>query len=59
MQAHARRPGDASPNGGAGGGRAPKAAEAERKTAQPLRDAARAAQIAAWIGAVGVGGADI
>ena len=58
MQAHARRPGDASPNGGAGGG-AHLLAEVERKTAQPLRDAGRAAQIAAWIGSVGMGCADI
>jgi hypothetical protein len=59
MQAHARRPGDASPNGGAGGGAHSKRLKRSGRRRQPLRDADRAARIAAWIGAVGVGWADI
>jgi len=59
MQAHARRPGDASPIGGAGGVEHPKRLKRSGRRRQPLRDAAHAARIAAWIGVVGVGKADI
>ncbi len=59
MQAHARRPGDASPNGSVGGGAHPERLKRSGRRRQPLRDAARAAQIAAWIGVVGVGRVEV
>ena len=59
MPARARRPDDASPNGGVGGGAHPERLKRSGRRRQPLRDAARAAQIAAWIGVVGVGGAEV
>jgi hypothetical protein len=47
MQAHARRPGDASQNGAAGGAAHPERLKRSGRRRQPLRDADRAAQIAA------------
>ena len=66
-RAHARRPGDACPEGGAGGGAHPSSGPPSGKhdgagglkrsgrRCQPLCDAVRAALIAAWIGFVGMG----